>query len=520
MSILLKIGKRISCALVVTGMLSLYNPLVHAAGEPDGIKRWPSPGASATVSGVITCVANTVTLIGASPTSGVTYAWSGPGGFRSGMQNPETSVPGIYVLIVSLGSSTSTATVMVQQNTLRPGVVAAASGVLTCKTHFVTLSAISAAPGAAYRWTGPGGYVSTEQNPVTTVPGVYTVSVTQPLNGCVSEASVDVVADTDAPAAVTAGVSGLLTCSVTSATLTGSSVTQGVSYRWTGPAGFTSNTQQVPVNIPGAYTLTATKTSSGCTAIAGVTVLQDVAVPAVAAITASPGFILDCNNSTATLSCSSPTPGATQVWTGPDGYIANGPLAIVTAPGTYVFTATGSNGCTTRVSRDVLQDKLDPPSVVAGVSGVLTCSTPAVTLYGISNGAVSYQWSGPSGFTSTLQNPVVSIEGTYTLTVASPAGCTGTANIMVQRNTSLPAGVTATASGTLGCARPSVTLQGTTSTVGATYHWIGPDAFESTARNPETNIPGEYILKVTNPITGCTAQTGLTVHGEVCNSKK
>jgi len=63
--------------------------------------------------------------------------------------------------------------------------------------------------------------------------------------------------------------------------------------------------------------------------------------------------------------------------------------------------------------------------VVTG--GNLTCGSDSIQLTAISTspGAV-YHWSGPNGFTSTLQNPLVNVAGSYSVTVTSPGnGCSG-----------------------------------------------------------------------------------------------
>ncbi len=55
---------------------------------------------------------------------------------------------------------------------------ATVSGPLSCKTTSVTLLGSSTTAGVAYNWTGPGNFTSTQQNPVVTVPGIYTLAVT------------------------------------------------------------------------------------------------------------------------------------------------------------------------------------------------------------------------------------------------------------------------------------------------------------------------------------------------------
>jgi hypothetical protein len=88
-----------------------------------------------------------------------------------------------------------------------------------------------------------------------------------------------------------------------------------------------------------------------------------------------------------------------------------------------VLTVTGSNGCSSTASAVVDQDITAPGAQAMG--GLIDCTTHTVTLHGYGNG--SFSWSGPSGFTSTEQNPVVSDAGTYILTVTGSNGCTSSA---------------------------------------------------------------------------------------------
>jgi len=63
-----------------------------------------------------------------------------------------------------------------------------------------------------------------------------------------------------------------------------------------------------------------------------------------------------------------------------------------------------------------------------------------IQLYGGPDGMASYSWTGPGGWTSTLQNPIIMgatavMAGTYTLTVTNNNGCTDEANISVTVST-------------------------------------------------------------------------------------
>jgi hypothetical protein len=95
--------------------------------------------------------------------------------------------------------------------------------------------------------------------------GAYTVTVTNPANGCTTSKTATVAADTATPAGVTATNSGPLTCDISTITLTGNSTTPGVSYLWNGPNGF-SDAEQVSTfaTDSGAYVLTVTNVGNGC----------------------------------------------------------------------------------------------------------------------------------------------------------------------------------------------------------------------------------------------------------------
>ncbi|MBL0046066.1 MAG: hypothetical protein IPP33_17245 [Flavobacteriales bacterium] len=97
-----------------------------------------------------------------------------------------------------------------------------------------------------------------------------------------------------------------------------------------------------------------------------------------------------------------------------------------------MLTVTGANGCTSTAEAQVEQDSTLPGAQATG--GNLTCSNVSVQLGGSGNG--TFSWSGPNGFTSTQQNPVVGTAGTYVLTVTGSNGCSSTAQAIVEQDDS------------------------------------------------------------------------------------
>ncbi|MGB3527275.1 MAG: hypothetical protein WBB32_15070, partial [Flavobacteriales bacterium] len=304
---------------------------------------------------------------------------------------------------------TSTATAQVEQDAEVPGATAQ-GGTLNCNISEIMLLATG---NGTYSWTGPNGFISTEQNPVVTEAGTYVLTITG-ANGCTSTANATVNLDNTLPGALAAG--GTLDCSISEIMLVG---TGNGTYSWSGPAGFTSNDQNPTVSAPGSYTLLVTG-SNGCTSTATADVEQDSTVPGAQAF----GGTLTCAATSVTLQG---VGNGTFAWTGPNGFSSTMQNVTVTEVGTYTLTVMGANGCTSTADAIVDQNITAPGAQATG--GMLDCTTHTAVLHGYGNG--TFAWSGPNGFSSTMQNPEVADAGTYTLVVTGANGCTSTATASV-----------------------------------------------------------------------------------------
>jgi gliding motility-associated-like protein len=106
---------------------------------------------------------------------------------------------------------------------------------------------------------------------------------------------------------------------------------------------------------------------------------------------------------------------------------------------TVTVNYTNVNGCTA-TSPTTYNVTVNPlPAVTASNNGPL-CAGSALNVTGGAAGMTTYSWTGPNGFTSSLQSPLVSasatvaMAGVYTLTVTNPSGCTNTATTTVVIN--------------------------------------------------------------------------------------
>jgi hypothetical protein len=453
---------------------------------------------TATAGGTDVCLGSAISLT-SSGTGATAYAWSGPSGYSSTLQNPNITPAvagnaGTYtVTVTGTGGCTATASVVINVKTA----VATASAVSTSVCVGGTIS-LSSTGGGTYSWSGPNSFISALQNPTisnasSSDAGTYVVTVTN-VNGCTATASVSITINI--PSATAAANSPVCKGSTISLSSSG-----GVSYSWSGPNGYTSSSQNPTLTnattaMAGTYTVTTTN-AGGCTATA-------TAVVSVQTVVAEASGNNTCLGGTISLSA---TGGTSYSWSGPNSFTSSLQNPVISGAtalngGTYTVTVT-NNGCTATATAAVTVSSAPSATALGGT----VCAGEALQL-SASAGAISYSWSGPNSYTSSQQNPVISPAvaihtGTYTVTMTGSGGCAGTATVSVTVN-ALPT-ATASVASTV-CEGSTLSL---TSSGGSTYAWSGPNGFVSSVQNP--TIPnasdlntGTYIVTVTSA-AGCTA---------------
>ena len=103
----------------------------------------------------------------------------------------------------------------------------------------------------------------------------------------------------------------------------------------------------------------------------------------------------------------------------------------VTAVGIYTVTVTDGNGCSSTATTEVTET--DPITSMAGPD-ISFCEGMTGTLMATSMDGpapIVYAWTGPGGFTSSDMNPIVSVEGIYTLVATDGNGCTSSDDVLV-----------------------------------------------------------------------------------------
>lgn len=390
----------------------------------------------ASSNGKLTCLISQVLLNGFSSTLGVTYSWNGPDDYIAFTQRPTANKPGTYHLIVTdtANGCESVSMTMVDIDTIVPDITASVLNELNCGTTFASLLVNSSVPLVTYQWTGTSGFFSSQQKPVTTLPGRYTAMVTNPSNGCSSTYELEVKENYFSPEDVSATVLGVLNCRTAIVQLSGQSSTSCVKYSWVGPGGFISESQNPEVSVPGNYMLTVKDAVNQCYTIKHVVVEQEQTLPE--GVLVSISGILTCIDSSVTLVGSSLSNNVSYRWLTPDGSLLSGREINVKIPGEYVLEVMGeTEECLVYDTVSVLQDISLPGDVNTAVSGIIDCNNTPVTLSASSStNGVYYSWSGPGNFVSNEQNPITGFEGEYTVRVMNPLnGCITESKIMVEK---------------------------------------------------------------------------------------
>ncbi|RMG83120.1 MAG: hypothetical protein D6714_10280, partial [Bacteroidetes bacterium] len=311
---------------------------------------------------------------------------------------------------------------------------------LTCTKASLTLSVNTNLAGGIYAWQGPGGFMSSEPNPVISAGGLYTLTLTD-ANGCPKTDAVFIATDTLSPVLSVSG--GTISCVKSEIELTATSPTVGLLYNWYDENGLFATGAQVSVSAPGNYQVEAVA-PNGCLATAVAEVAADLTPPDLSAS----GGALTCDHPTLALAAQSGTAGVLFLWQGPNGFESDSPNPIVSLAGQYVLKGTAPNGCVDSVTVEVTAD-FEAPHLQITAPEALSCARETVILDATNSDSgfdFVFFWETNDGHFSeppTTLAPAVDQPGHYFLTIINTKnGCTASAGMEVEYDETGLAGAT------------------------------------------------------------------------------
>ena len=488
---------------------------------------------TATVSNELTCTQSSATLdiSGGSGSSSPTYTWTGP---ETGSGSTlSVSTPGTYTvtLIDSNTGCEGSTTVTVLQDASGPTSLVVPANDLTCTVSSVTLDGTASTTGnsISYQWFVTNGGVTTAVPSGTTAiidvtnAGDYTLVVTDADNGCETTSSVvPVILDSAAPtASAVAGNNGLLSCSLSSLTIDGSSSTGNcLTYEWTNNGSIAGTDPTLDVSNAGDYILVVTNCDNGCTDQILVNVAADAGLPNAAV---EPVVNLDCNNSSSTLqgSGSSNTGGTVSVeWFFGGASVGVDPDFTTMQEGEYTFVVTDDgNGCSSSAIVQ-LSENTDQPMIDVAAVPIIDCNNQMVTVNASSSASgtnIAYQWQDALGNDLPLETSntlTTGIAGDYIFEITNmDNGCISTEMINVPENIEAPV-FDATALNNIDCNNIEAQLTSTITSSFSTdlsYSWTLSGTTISTMSSLSTANPGDITVIVTDIQNGCTSQMDVTV---------
>ncbi len=404
-----------------------------------------------------------------------------------------------------------------RQNSV-PSVAFAGNDQSGCASSY-TLAATAPTSGQGYWTLGVGsGTFSNANAPNATVSGLNTGSNsynwTVYTDGCHATSDQVVITQSTSISTPSAINNGPL-CEGATLNLTTPTVA-GASYAWTGPNAFTSSLQNPTISnvtaaAGGIYNVVIS--ISGCNSAPGSTSVVVNSAPIAPSVSSNSPV---CQGSAINLTAPTVS-GATYQWSGPGGFAstAQNPTiasATVANAGTYTLLIT-SGGCTSTSGSSTNVVVNPTPTAATASSNSPVCQNAMINLAATTVTGASYSWTGPNGFTSTDQNPIISNAqsvnaGTYSVTtlVSGCGSAASTTSVVINPSPVIALG---TITNPTTCSSTNGSIQVTGSATGNLI-WTGTSSGSQTGVTLPATIPnlgsGSYMIHLTNA-SGCSSNT-------------
>ncbi len=449
----------------------------------------------------------------------LTYFWSGTDNFGSSEAGLIGMPAGSYCVLVTdaLGCSGEACITITEPEALDLNFDVQDALCAGGESGSITATAQGGVPTYLVTWNGPDGFSATGNTITGLAQGTYCATVSD-LLGCTYQECVQVGEEEPITIILSSpefdGVN--ITCFGANTGTIANNVAGGTPpymFNWEGPNDFGFQGPNPDFLFAGEYCLTITD-ANGCEATECITLTQaeGVEIEIVANVFAN-GFNTSCSEVCDASLTTTLTGGAQPItlsWLGPDGYTSADADLEALCPGLYTLTTTDANGCTQVATVSIAA----PPAIDVQLASPLYAGGTEISCFGFSNGAInanaaggvgelSFNWSGPNGFSAVTQNLIELAAGTYTLEVVDATGCTAEAQITLNEPASaltgealaftFPSGTNISCTGANDGSISSTASGGTSPYA---FNWLGPNDYTAQTADIDNLAPGFYTLVI------------------------
>ena len=450
----------------------------------------------------ITCYVDSVQLITTSNIRLTKFRWTGPGFNESQILSPYVKKGGIYILEAE-GSNGCKSIVQIEviNSRYKPEIIIN-NDTIKCGTESIELSISPDLPLRSYNWSGPGLLTNNNSNPLINKPGLYLVTVTNDITGCIYETEI-YIADGRIFSKPIIQVPSL-DCAHDSVRVTLSNKDiQSVVF--TGDS-FYSTEVSPYIHNAGKYYISFTNINN-CVTLDSFQVKIDTIKPIISA-----DFdLFKCNQDSVIIEGVSNIRGTTFEWSGPDGFIKSGGYIYVYKGGAFNVVGKAPNGCKIDYSFELGYDTI-PPVFHILPPDTLTCLRSVITLktdFLQGQGSIVWQPGDIEQFEIEVRQP-----GVYVATAIGFNQCESRDSVQVEERKTLPDfEVTATI---INCKDWTSRIEITPLTDYETIVWDNinnPDEINDGKFIVITSYSGIYNFTVTND-EGCVTNGSIEVKSD------
>lgn len=310
---------------------------------------------------------------------------------------------------------------------------------------------------------------------------------------------------------ISTGPDKSITCKSPSVKLKGSTTLSNYNIDWLTPTGLNQNDSLTFVTNPGIYYARIKNLNSGCYGYDTISVIMDTLKPSLY-FSSSNNYTLTCKRTTVNIQAGAVINTDSIKWYGSPAELSSSVFTTSASGKYYVSCISSSNGCIQKDSVNIYQI-INPPVLSGNLnSATLTCSADSILLSGSSSSNVILYWDTPASGIDSLNNPLYAkLTGNYTLYgLDSTSGCSSQKQILIHDGRIPPFLNLTSHTSSMTCTQPTVTLQASSATPGATISWTGPNSYAS--NNPaQVNVTGTYTVTSFDPTNGCSKQDTVRV---------